>query len=143
MHLSRALAMDPDYYSALYHLAVARKNLGDMRGAAAHYTRFLAAAPRDARKRPNALYGLAGCEADADFKRGETAAADLLRLRPMLERAVASERELEPFWGPCDAPEKGLLCALLGTQTPAPGLPTGDRGGKKAPRCRRGRGGGL
>jgi hypothetical protein len=89
--------------------------LGDTHGAAAHYDRFLAAAPRDARKRPNALYALAGCRLEG----GGRGAADLDRLRPMLEQAAASERELEPLWGPCEAPEKTLLGALLG-MLPAP-----------------------
>ena len=107
-HLLRALALDPAYYSAHYLLAVARKNLDDRPAAAAHYARFLAEAPRDARKRPNALYGLAGCELAA-----EPSAADWGRLRRALGRAAACERELEPLWGPCEAPEKELLGALL------------------------------
>ena len=137
-HLTRALALDPAFYSAHYLLAVVRKNLGDMPGAGALYARFLAVAPRDARKRPNALYGLAGCEMMAG------AGADGLgRLRPMLERAAASERELEPLWGPCDAPEKALLGALLGVlPAPASGLPPCGSGGAEAPCRHRGRGDG-
>jgi hypothetical protein len=105
--------------------------LGDMPGSAAHYARFLAAAPRDARKRPNALYALASCEV---VGRGG-GAADLQKLRPMLEQAAASERELEPLWGPCTAPEKTMLGALLGmlpaprpTLLPGAELPSGRRG---------------
>ncbi len=138
-HLTRALALDPAFYSAHYLLAVVRKNMGDMPCAAAHYDRFLAVAPRDARKRPNALYGLAGCEMTA----GAGAGSDGLgRLRPMLEQAAASERELEPFWGPCDAPEKALLGALLALPAPAPGPPPGGRRGAEAPRRHCGRGDG-
>jgi hypothetical protein len=109
-HLAHALALDPDYYPAHFLLGVACKMLGDMPGAAAHYARFLATAPRDARNRPNALYALASCEL-AGWGGEE---ADLQRLRPMLEQAAASERELEPLWGPCSAPEKTMLGAMLG-----------------------------
>jgi len=137
-HLSHALALDPTYYSAHYLLAVASKNLDDKPGTAAHYAKFLAEAPRDARKRPNALYGLAGCEM--------AAAADaegLARLRPMMERAAASERELEPLWGPCDAPEKAMLGALLGALPPPPqGLQPCAPIGQGVPIGRRGRGNG-
>ena len=138
-HLRRALALDPAHYSAHYLLAVARRNLGDTPGAAANYARFLAAAPRDARKRPNALYGLAGCEAAAAAAGGGGGGGGGLgRLRPMLERAAASERELEPLWGPCEAPEKALLGELL----PAPPPADPARRGAAAPRGPRGRGDG-
>jgi tetratricopeptide (TPR) repeat protein len=140
-HLARALALDQAYYPAHYLLGVARKMLGDRRGAAEHYARFLAAAPRDARKRPNALYAAAGCALEG----GGRGAADLECLRPMLEQAAASELELEPLWGPCDAPEKTLLGALLGA-LPAPpqGLPPDGMPGRgaEAPPGRRGRGSG-
>ncbi len=118
-HLTRALALDPDYYPAHFLLGVARKMLGDVPGAAAHFARFLATAPRDARNRPNALYALASCKVAC----GGCWATDLQRVRPMLEQAAASERELEPLWGPCGAPEKTMLGALLGMlPSPRPGL---------------------
>ena len=115
--MRRALELDPAYYPAHYLLAVALKNLQDHAGAAAQYSRFLAEAPRDAQKRPNALYGRALCEAmgkvggrgRAPRRPASAQGASPSELRLRLEEARACEAELEAFWGEYDAPDRALL----------------------------------
>jgi tetratricopeptide (TPR) repeat protein len=117
--MRRALDLDPTHYSAHYLLAVALKNLLDHAGAATHYSRFLAEAPRDAQKRPNALYGRALCEAmgEAGGKgapprrcaRSGAPGASRSELKRRLEEAKACETELEAYWGEYDVPDKALL----------------------------------
>ena len=101
-----ALSLDPTYYPAHYILAVALKNLSDYPGAAKHYSHFLAVAPVDARKRPNALYAQALCEAMSKANKGGGG-------RRTSRSAALSEAELEVYWGKYDIPDKELLETMV------------------------------
>ena len=115
-----ALSLDPTYYPAHYILAVALKNLSDYPEAAKHYSHFLAVAPVDARKRPNALYAQALCEAMSKANKGgggrrtsRSAALSSKTLAQRLDQARVCEAELEVYWGKYDIPDKELLETLV------------------------------
>ncbi len=110
LYMDRTLSLDPSFYIAHYHSAVACRMTSDYQGAADKYARFLAECPRDCRKRVNALYSLAKQEVLLGMENRRNLHAG--RLRKLLAKARACEAELEPLWGPYDLAEKTLFAAM-------------------------------